>query len=62
MTEITKLVDRLIQARNQRIERAILELMRSGAYRDSIRIEHSPYGGFTIVKDLYTGNCRVIEN
>ena len=62
MTEITKLVDRLIQARHQRIERAILELMRSSAYRDSIRIEHSPYGGFTIVKDLCTGNCRVIEN
>lgn len=61
MTEITKIVDQLIQVRNQRIERAILELMRSGAYRDSIRIEHSPYGGFTIVKDLYTGNCRVIE-
>ena len=61
MTEITKIVDQLIQARDQRIERAILELMRSGAYRDSIRIEHSPYGGFTIVKDLYTGNCRVIE-
>ena len=61
MTEITKIVDQLIQVRNQRLERAILELMRSGAYRDSIRIEHSPYGGFTIVKDLYTGNCRVIE-
>lgn len=62
MTEIAKIVDQLIQARDQRIERAILELMRSGAYRDSIRIEYSPYGGFTIVKDLYTGNARVIEN
>lgn len=62
MTEIAKLADQILRERDQRIERAISELMRSGAYRDSIRIEHSPYGGFTIVKDLYTGNCRVIEN